>query len=63
MQVVQFNFSIGQCVKLHAADDIDGIVTGLLRDSEGHQYRIVYWADTTRKVEWMFQYELKAIDT
>lgn len=61
MQVVQFNFSMHQEVYLIYANDTMGIVTGLLRDSDGCQYRIVWWDDTTRKAEWMFQSELKAI--
>lgn len=61
MQVVQFNFSIEQRVQIKGTE-LTGFVTALLRDSDGHQYRVCYWDGTIRKVDWMFQHELKNVE-
>lgn len=35
------------------------IVTGLLTDSCGSQYRVVWWNNGERKQDWLYEYELK----
>jgi len=61
MQIVQFNFRIGQKVKIKASDS-EGIVTALLKGNDGCQYQVVWWDDVTRKCEWLFCFELSDIN-
>lgn len=55
---VVFTYALGQEVLL---EDLGlwGRVTGLMVDREGHSYRVVYWADSTRHVEWVYSFEIK----
>lgn len=36
-----------------------GVVEALLVDSRGPQYRICYWADRSRKSEWLYPWEIE----
>jgi hypothetical protein len=54
---VTFVHKPGDTVQL-AALKIPGVVTGCLVDSDGCQYRVVWWWDGTRRSEWLYGYEL-----
>jgi hypothetical protein len=59
MQVVQFNFKLHQKVTI-SVNGVEAHVTGLLRDTDGCTYRIVYWDEHgARKCEWVYQYEIR----
>ncbi len=36
------------------------IITGLIVEETGPQYRVVYWDNCQRRNEWMYEHELKA---
>lgn len=38
-----------------------GIITGILAESMGIQYRVIYWNDCVRKTEWVYEWEVKLI--
>lgn len=48
----EFKCKLGQRVQLI---DIDrpGLVTGVMRDSDSTQYRVVWWWDGVRRSEWL----------
>jgi hypothetical protein len=37
-----------------------GVVTGISLDCLGIQYRVVYWNDSQRRTEWVFEWEIEA---
>jgi hypothetical protein len=37
-----------------------GVVTALLTDSCGAQYRVVWWNNGERKQEWLYEFEIAA---
>lgn len=47
-----------QRVKIKDAD-LTGLVTGILLDSEGTSYRVVYWVDGVRRCEWLYPAEIE----
>jgi hypothetical protein len=38
-------------------------VVGILRNSQGDQYQVVWWWDGQRRCEWLFPYEIEAAKT
>ena len=54
---IDFTFSCGESVKLRAIDR-PALVTGLLSDTEGKQYRCVWWEQGQRYNAWLFEYEI-----
>lgn len=57
--VVEFEHALGDAVRLKEIDR-PGVVTSCLRDSDGPQYRVVWWDSGTRKVEWLHGFEIEA---
>lgn len=57
-KTVKFTYDIGDPVVLKALK-LDGTVIGMMRDTEGLSYRVVYWADGERRVEWVFPWEIE----
>lgn len=55
---VAFAFDIGDPVSIIATEH-PGIVTGMLQEKAGPQYRVVWWNNGERKNEWLFEFELK----
>jgi hypothetical protein len=49
---------LGQRVRIKDAD-LRGLVTGILLDSDGVQYRVVYWVDGVRRAEWLYPSEIE----
>ncbi len=39
-------------------DGIPGIITGIMVDAAGIQYRVAWWEKRTRKHEWVYDYEI-----
>jgi len=37
-----------------------GTVVGVTLDGDGEMYKVVYWFEGQRKVEWLFGWELEA---
>lgn len=60
-QVVEFDYSVGDRVMLIEIDR-PGVVTSLIRDNDGLQYRIVWWDNGSRKSEWLHSFEIRAAD-
>lgn len=58
---IEFDYSIGDAVRIV---DIDrtGRVIALLRDNDGVSYRVTYWDNGQRRTEWLFLYEIKAVE-
>lgn len=56
---VEFDHSLGDRVRLIELDR-PGIVTSCLRDSDGTQYRVVWWDSGSRKTEWLYGFEIEA---
>lgn len=54
----QFNYELQQRVRIKAPD-LHGIITGILLDSDGIQYRVVYWCDGVRRGEWLYPMEIE----
>lgn len=37
-----------------------GVITGINIDSLGVQYRVVYWNDSQRRTEWVYEWEIRS---
>ena len=59
MVSVEFLYPIESTVTIKALN-LKGTVIALMQDSESTAYRVVYWADGKRNIEWMFSWELSA---
>lgn len=55
---IEFAYAIGSTIILEAIER-PGIVTGLLKDENGRQYRVAYWADGVRRCEWVHDFEIR----
>lgn len=56
-----FDFDLEQKVKIIEIDR-PGIVTGLLFEGSGTQYRVQYWDNACRKTEWLYAFELERLE-
>lgn len=54
---VEFAYKPGDKVQLIALK-LPGNITGVLADSDGVQYRVVWWWDGTRRSEWLNPFEI-----
>jgi len=59
MKAVEFEYDIGQAVKVTAVE-MPGRVDSLLLDNNGKMYRVVYWNDGERQQVWMYEWEIEA---
>ena len=50
-------FTVGSPVIV--GSDIPGLVTGILVDSDGLQYKVAWWAGSERKSEWLTAAEVR----
>jgi len=57
MPSVEFVFGMHQTVRLKSLD-VDGKVIGMAKDNDGTSYKVVYWYNGERRVEWVFIWEL-----
>ena len=48
---------IGSRVYIKGAES-EGIVTGIMMEQDGMSYRVVYWADGVRRLDWVYGFEL-----
>lgn len=58
MTTVRFKHGIQDHVNIIALG-VQGVVTGLMKDEDGEQYRVVYWNEGSRYVQTMFDWELE----
>jgi len=56
-----FEFSIGNRVRI-IAPSLVGTVDAMIVDNQGKQYRVIYWADGTRKATWLNGWEIETTD-
>ena len=59
MKAVEFEYDIGQSVKVKAVEML-GRVDSLSLDNNGKMYRVVYWNDGVRQQVWMYEWEIEA---
>lgn len=59
MTTVEFDFDIGQTVRIKAIS-MTGRVDSLSLDNNGKTYRVVYWNDGSRSQVWMYDWEIEA---
>lgn len=57
VQSVNYEYSIGDRVVIKAIT-LEGEVTGLSTDQFGNNFRVVYWAEQRRHVEWLHANEI-----
>jgi hypothetical protein len=55
--VPKFEIAVGSRVGVKGAET-EGTVTAVMLEQDGLQYRVVYWHDGVRRVEWMYGFEL-----
>ena len=53
----KFELAIGSRVYIKGAES-EGIVTGIMMEQDGMSYRVVYWADGVRRLDWVYGFEL-----
>lgn len=54
---VIFRFSLGQTV--YVPTDCAGTVTGQCRKDTGKAYLVVWWCESKRNDEWLYEFELR----
>ena len=56
-KVVEFDYDIGEEVGIR---DINrtGRIDAMKREKRGFMYRVVYWNDGERRVDWLYDWEL-----
>jgi hypothetical protein len=57
IHTVKFKYAAGDKVRLIGVD-LPGTVLSALIDSEGPQYRVVWWWNGTRRSEWLHEFEI-----
>lgn len=62
MSEQDWGYTIGQRVTL-VEPALQGRIVGITQDSDGILYRVVYWDDAVRRVEWVFAFEIRSIST
>lgn len=62
VQKIAAPFELWNTVRIKCLENGRGMITGILMDNDGIQYRIVYWHDGQRRCEWMFAQEIAAVD-
>jgi len=59
MSVVKFDFSVGDCVIVSSVD-IKGVIDAMMISAGcDKEYRIVYWSNGDRYVQWMYGREIR----
>jgi hypothetical protein len=53
-------FAVGSTVTI--GDDINGLVTGILLDGDGLQYKVAWWSGRERKCEWLTNDEVHPVN-
>lgn len=61
MTTIEFEFSLGQRVKITEVET-KGRIDSLSVDNRGPMYRVVYWLDGDRHTEWLYPWELAYLD-
>ena len=58
MHSVKFKYKIGDPVRVKEIN-VKGLIDGLLYDSGGPQYRVIYWHDGARHGSWVYDWEIE----
>lgn len=61
MYIKHFIFNLKDRVKVKEINR-PGVITGLLFDDSGDQYRVQYWDNACRKTEWLYTFELESLE-
>ena len=56
---VQFTFRIGQDVTIKALELTGRVFARCDRGNGLHDYRVIWWADSKRNDEWLYENELR----
>ena len=59
MTTVEYAHDMGDSVLIRAIR-VMGQVDGMMSDTRGPMYRVVYWDDGRRNVDWMYDWEIAA---
>ena len=57
---VQFKYSLGQDVVIRDLGLTARIFARCDRGNDLHDYRVIWWAESKRNDEWLYQHELEA---
>lgn len=57
---VNFEYSLGEPVKIIALEGMIGRIDSLELDNNGKMYRVVYWFNGDRKSAWSYANELES---
>jgi len=55
---IDFEYNLGDKVKIIALENTEGVVISLWSASTGIQYEVAYWHESKRYKEYMFGFEL-----
>ena len=56
---IEFKFSHGTVVKVKGID-VEGVVDAVLFDGYRAEYKVIYWYNSERRVDWLYEYEIEA---
>lgn len=59
-ETIEFAFSLGDKVIIVAIDR-PGRVDSQTNDCRGLMYRVIYWSEGSRKMEWVYEDELRSL--
>lgn len=57
----RYVLAIGSKVKTGHEFTLDATILGVMLDSEGTAYKLVWWDDNQRNVEWVYEHEIKPV--
>lgn len=59
---IQFAFRVGQDVAINALELTGKIFARCDRGHGLHDYRVIWWSDSKRNDEWLYEHELGVFD-
>ena len=58
MKTVEFKYDIAQKIIIKAIS-APGMIDSLMCDSYGNQYHVIYWDNSERHTDWMYEWEIE----
>ena len=58
--MAECGYTLGQRVVI-VEPNLNGRIVSVTQDSDGFAYRVVYWDESGRKIEWLYAFEIRSI--
>jgi hypothetical protein len=61
-KTVEFEYNLGDKVRIHGASDIEGFVISLWYSERGPKYEVSFFSNGEHKCEYFFGFEVEAVE-